>query len=118
MTEPPRENLLSCTDLAGRSIYSTVEVAEHIRVHHPEIVRFLDRTCEALEQPDFVYQRIRSGALLYYRQGLLTGRIATAYMVVVVRYNESGDGVVRTVYPTTRPATGDRLIYARPSGEI
>ena len=114
MTEPPRENLLSCTDLAGRSIYLTVEVAEHIRVHHPEIVRFLDRTCEALEQPDFVVPTYSLRRL----QGLLTGRIATAYMVVVVRYNESGDGVVRTVYPTTRPATGDRLIYARPSGEI
>ena len=118
MTESPRDNLLICRDFAGRSVYLTVEVAEHVRVRHPEIVGFLDRTCEALEQPDFVYERIRSGAFLYYRQGLLTGRIATAFMVVVVQYNESGDGVVRTVYPTRRPATGDRLILARPSGEL
>lgn len=95
-------------------MHLTRTAADHIRSRHPEIAPFLEKVRDVLETPDFVYLRERSNTHLFYKLGTLTGKLANTYMVVIVRYNESGDGEVRTVYPTTRVASGDTLLYLRP----
>ena len=108
------DNLVECSDFTGRRVYLSLGVAQHIKERHPEITEFLEYICDVLAEPDFVYQRLRVHSLLFYRLGVLTGRLANTYMVAVVRYNGIDVGEVRTVYPTTRPASGDSLIHVRP----
>lgn len=102
-----------CIDFAGRSVSFSRRVVEHTEERHPEITGFLEYVCQVLVDPDFVYERTRVHSLLFYRLGVLTGRASNTCMVVVVRYNEADEGEVRTVYPTTRPASGDRLTHLR-----
>ena len=79
------------------------------------MVLFLDNVCGVVSMPDFVYLRRRVGSYLFYKLGVLTGKLLNTYMVAIVRYNEVGEGEVRTIYPTTRPAGGDELVYVRPT---
>lgn len=105
---------LDCIDFAQRTVDLTVDVADHVVARHPEVKSFLQHICEVLEAPDFVYHRLRVNSYMFYKLGMLAGRLANTYMVVVVRYNEEGRGLVRTVDPTTQPARGDTLMYVRP----
>ena len=114
MTGQTQDVMTECTDFAGRRVYLSVVVAEHIGRRHPEMGPFLGYICEVLERPDFVYERARVPSYLYYRLGILTGRLSNTYLVAVVRYNDANEGVVRTMYPTTQPASGDTLSYVRP----
>ena len=113
MTQPDPDVWIECTDFARRQVYLTRTVAEHIRRRHPEMIPFLERICDVLEQPDLVYERTRVNSTLFYKLEVLTGRLANTYMVAVVRYNEEV-GQIRTVYPTTSPASGDSLLHVRP----
>jgi hypothetical protein len=74
------------------------------------MVPFVNRTCDVLSAPNIVYYRERTASYLFYKLGVPTGKFANTYMVVVVSYNESGEGQVKTMYPTTRP-TDDELRY-------
>ena len=113
MADAPGGGLAECTDIWAYPVTLTLSRADHIRSGHPEIGSFLPRVCDVLSEPNLVYLRPRVGSYLFYRLGILAGRLAGAYMVVVVRYNESG-GSGRTFYATTRPATGDSLVYMDP----
>ena len=101
-------------DFTGQRIYLDPTVLEHIEARHPEMAGFLNRIHEAVREPDFVYFRPRTHVYLFYKLGVLNGKLANTYMVIIVRYNELGEGGVRTVYPTTQPATGDTLVHVRP----
>ena len=107
---------LECSDYSGRTIRLDSDTIEHITLRHPEMTEFLSRICDVALSPDFVYYRQRTNSYLFYRLGLLTGRLANTYMVVIIRYNDLDDGEGRTVYPTTSPARGDVLIHMGPPG--
>lgn len=107
--------LANCTDFSGRRVYLTQRVANHIQERHREMAPFLARVCDVLSVPDFVYLRLRTDSYLFYKLDVLTGKLVNTYMVAIVRYNEVGEGEVRTVYPTTRPASGDELVHLRPA---
>ena len=111
MDDNERPALHRCVDFSGRNVLVTQSVATHIRRRHPEMIPFLDDVCEVLRAPDFVYRRARVGSHLFYKLGVLSGKLARTYIVVIVRYNEADEGTVRTMYPTTRPATGDDLVH-------
>ena len=81
-------------DVNGQRIRVDPTVLEHIEARHPEIAGFLNRIQEAVREPDFVYFRPRTH--------------------VYLRYNDLGEGEVRTVYPTNQPARGDTLVHVRP----
>ena len=108
------DDLFTCTDFAQRRVTLSRAVADHVKARHPDIVPFLERVCDVLDTPDFAFHRSRVNSHLFYRLGVLSGRLANTCMVVIVRYNEEGEGQVRTVYPTTQPARGDTLLYVRP----
>lgn len=114
MTDSERDVLVSCPDFAGRQVNLTRDVADHVKARHPEVKPFLQHICEVLESPDLVYLRYRVNSYLFYKLGVLRGRLSNTYMVAVVRYNEAREGEVRTVYPTTRPAGGDMLVHISP----
>jgi hypothetical protein len=114
MTDNEANIVVGCVDFAHRTVRLTADVAAHVGARHPEVELFLPHICGVLEARDFVYHRLRVNSYLLYKLGMLTGRLANTYMVVVVRYNEQGQGEVRTVYPTTQPARGDTLRYIRP----
>lgn len=105
--------LYDCEDFWGRHVIVTRSVAEHIGRRHPEMVAFLSNACDVLRAPDLVYGRPRVNSYLFYKLGVLTGRMSNTYMAVIVRYNESSEGAVRTIYATTRPAGGDTLVHMR-----
>ena len=82
-------------DYIGRRINLDPTVVEHIEARHPEMSGYLSRTGDVLGEPDFVYFRHRTSSYLFYKLGVSTGKLANTYMVVVVRYNELGEGKVR-----------------------
>jgi hypothetical protein len=114
MADPTSDVLFQCTDFSGRTVSLTRSVATHIGERHPEMVPFLRDVCAVLAAPDLVYLRPRVSSHLFYKLGILTGKLSNIYMVVIVRYNEVGEGEVRTAYPTTIPANSDTLIHVRP----
>ncbi len=116
MTNTTQDIAENCIDYSGRRVHLTQRFADHIRIRHPEMISFLQYICDVLMAPDFVYLRSRVNTHLYYKLGILTGKLSNTYMVVIVRYNDDGDGEVRTVYPTTRPASRDTLLSIRPKG--
>ncbi len=73
---------------------------------------YIAKVCEALQEPDLVYERTTARVRLYYKLGMLTGRLRRTYVVVLVRYDLRPQEV-RTMYPSTRPAASDTLIYMR-----
>ena len=75
---------------------------------------FLGNVCDVLMAPDLVYQRPRVDSFLFYKLDVLTGKMDNTYMVVIVSYDEEEKGTVRTMYPTTRPASGDTLVHMAP----
>jgi len=111
MAETTPDVFVYCIDYLGRPVYLTQNTTNHIQKRHPEITPFLDKICDALAAPNFVYHRPRVSSFLFYRLGVLTGKLSNTYMVVIVRYNEVGDGDIKTVYATTHPASDDTLIH-------
>ena len=101
----------SCTDYRGRHVAFPNTVVVHVRNRHPEMSPHLDKVCEVLAEPNLVYFRERTNSRWFYQLGVLSGRLSQNYMVVIVRYDVSGDGVVRTAFSTGRPAYGDALEY-------
>lgn len=108
------DTTLNCVDWSGRPVTLAQNIAQHIAIRHPEMISFLQRTCDVLAAPDFVYFRERTDSYLFYRLGILDGRLYNTYMVVIVRYGAEDHGTVRTIYPTTQPASGDTLCDVRP----
>ena len=108
---------VNCADWLGRSVTLDQNTTDHVATRHPEMVPYLGLVCDVLTMPDFVYFRERTQAHLFYKLGILDGRLYNTYMVVIVRYEAGGRGIVRTVYPTTQPARGDTLMYVRPRRE-
>ncbi len=105
---------VNCVDWSGRPVMLAQNIAEHNASRHPEMVRFLQRTCDVLEAPDFVYFRSRTQSHLFYNLGILDDRLYNTYMVVIVGYGAGDHGTVRNIYPTTQPASGDTLLEVRP----
>ena len=105
---------MDCLDCWGQSVSVGQDLFGHVALRHPEMEPFLTRICEVLEAPDFIYTRPRTQSYLFYKLGILTGRLYNTYMVGIVRYGLIGEATVRTVYPTTQPARGDLLSFVRP----
>ena len=102
----------ACIDYRGRSVLVPLDVAAHVAQRHKEIEEHLGKICDVLESPDAVYFRERTDSYFFYKLGVLSGKLAQNYMVVIVKYS-GASGVVRTAYSTSRPATGDSLIYVQ-----
>ena len=105
----------SCVDYRGRSVSIPPEVAGHVVRRHPEMRGQLDKICDVLNSPTLVYFRQRTDSYLFYKLGVLSGRVANNYMVVVVRYLDTGN-LVKTAYSTGRPASGDSLTFMHRGG--
>ncbi len=80
------------------------------------MVAHLDKICDVLRSPNFVYFRERTNSYLFYKLGILLGSIANNYMVVIVGYDISEEGFVKTAYSTGRPAYGDTLVHVARGG--
>ena len=99
----PNEPQIECTDYDGRRVALTRRTVVHVEGRHLEMVRFLNRTCDVLGAPNLVCYRKRTDSHLYYKLGVLTGKLSNTYMVVVVRYNQTRGASQNAVW-TTRPA--------------
>ena len=75
---------LECSDYSGLTVRVDSDAIEHISLRHPEMTEFINRICDVVLSPDFVYYRERTNYFLFYRLGLLTGRLANTYMVVII----------------------------------
>ena len=102
--------LQECTDRMSRRVVITKSTVTHIRRRHIEMVPHLGKICDVLQNPSFIYYRERTDSYFYYKLGVLTGAIASNYMVVIVKYDAHGEGLVKTTYSTGRPASGDGLV--------
>lgn len=105
----------TCVDYRGRTVSVPAEVAYHVVQRHPEMKGHLGKICEVLNSPTLVYFRERTDSYIYYKLGVLSGRVANNYMVVVVIYLSTGN-LVKTVYSTGRPASGDSLAFMQRGG--
>jgi hypothetical protein len=106
----------NCPDYLGRQVIISQSVIEHIEERHPEMVAHWDKLCEVLRSPDFVYYRQRTNSFLFYKLRVLTGKIANNYMLAIVRYDERGEGFLKTSYSTGLPAYREALVYAAGGG--
>jgi len=101
------DTTLNCVDWSGRPVTLSQNTVDHIAIRHVEMAPFLRRTCDVLETPGLVHFRSRTQSYLFYKLGILDGRLYNTYMVVIVAYDQENNGTVSTAYPTTRPARGD-----------
>ena len=77
----------TCQDYRGAKVVLDDSHERHIGRVHPDATPYLDRLCEALEDPSLVCFRERTGASLYYRSGLTRGSHRLLYFVVVVAFD-------------------------------
>ena len=100
----------ACVDYRDCQVLVPPAVITHVSNRHPEMRDHLERICEVLGTPNFVYFRQRNDSYLFYKLGVLSGSISRNYLVIIVRYG-GGNGLVKTLYSTGRPAYGDQLVY-------
>lgn len=101
--------MLEFKDHAGIPVFLSEECwKQHILVRHAEIKRFLSKLRKVVEEPDVWRQSDKEeDVILYYKSGIIKGKYAGLYLVVVVRYVEGGKkGYVTTAYLTGRPKGG------------
>ena len=68
-----------CVDYQHRDVSVPADVAAHVAQRHQEIEEHLHRLCDALATPNLVYFRERSRSHLFYKLGILTGRLSRNY---------------------------------------
>ena len=109
-TDSPEE----CTDYQGRSVKILASRIRHVVARHPEVLPYMDRLCDVLQTPDVVLVQSRSNedSYLYCKLGVTSGRLARTYIVVVTSFSPEREGLVKTVYASSRLPRG-RMIHMR-----
>lgn len=102
---------IECIDHEGRRVIVTEAVATHVSQRHVEMMIHLEKICDVLKTPDLVYFRKRTDSYIFYKLGVLSGSMSRNYMVVIAKYDENGEGLVRTTFSTGKPANGDMLVH-------
>lgn len=111
------EATTTCIDYAGRQIAFSEYLIGHITKKRPEVLNYVERICDVLEEPDIVILKGSSpnNSFWYYKLGITSGKFAGTYLAVVVRFGEEETGLVRTMLATSRLVTGRVMLMGSTS---
>ena len=81
------------------SVRLSQKVLNHIVTRHPEVVRYIDKIVEAVQDPDIIFRGLRGElkALKFYADT----PVGPKYLVVIYR-EQDGEKVIITAYFTSK----------------
>lgn len=106
---------VECTDYLQRRVIFPPNRLDHVAQRHPEVIPYIDSICDVLSAPDSVWAEYRSNgdSYLYCKLGITLGRLTGTYLVVVVSFNDQDEGLVKTVYASSRLPKGEMIHMRR-----